>query len=126
MKKQLIMFIMALFLVFAMTACGGDPTPGPVDPPIEPNGDETGFFKYIKEDDLLDLSSRTARGTHGVVAAANPYASYAGYYTLQNGDSVTVKGAIIDFISDGTKNNQIYYDVLTISTKSDVNAPNTD
>ncbi|MBQ7275660.1 MAG: gamma-glutamyltransferase [Bacilli bacterium] len=85
MKKQLIMFIMALFLVFAMTACGGDPTPDPVDPPIDPSGDETGFFKYIKEDDLLDLSSRTARGTHGVVAAANPYASYAGYYTLQNG-----------------------------------------
>ena len=27
---------------------------------------------------------------------------------------------------DGTKNNQIYYDGLTISTKSDVNAPNTD
>jgi hypothetical protein len=27
---------------------------------------------------------------------------------------------------DGTSNNQIYYDNLTISTKSDVNAPNTD
>ena len=43
------------------------------------------FMDGLNEEDLLDLSVRSAKGTHGAVASANAYASYAGYYTLLKG-----------------------------------------
>ena len=72
----------------------GTTDPGTTDPGTTDPGGNTDpgelvipetFVDGLNEEVLLDLSTRSATGTHGAVASANAYASYAGYYTLLKG-----------------------------------------
>ena len=82
MFKKLFLFFEVIAFVFLITfavSCGNDPSI--TDDPDK----KLNFFEGVNEEELTDLSVRSAVGTHGAVSSANPYASYAGYYVLQNG-----------------------------------------
>lgn len=92
-NKILLSWLLVLAVLFA-AACANkepDPTPDPT-PGDNPGGEEQEevyipkyFMDGLDEEELLDLSVRKANGKNGVVASANPYATYAGYYTLLKG-----------------------------------------
>ena len=104
-SKLLLSWLLVIAMLFAV-ACSKknndqDKTPDSGDDPIvnpddntdggDTDGGEvvvpTSFAEGVKssESNLLDLNTRSATGTKGVVASANAYASYAGYYTLLKG-----------------------------------------
>lgn len=99
-NKILLAWLIVLALLFAV-ACKKENTDDKPDdnPPVDntggdPSGGQSGeeeikiptyFMEGVDEEELVDLSVRSASGTHGAVASANAYASYAGYYTLLKG-----------------------------------------
>lgn len=86
MKKQLLSLLFVLMLVFGLVACEKKVDDNKPDDNGQTDVEQdTGFFRYMSEEKLLDYSTRSAKGKNGVVSSANPYASYAGLYTLENG-----------------------------------------
>ena len=95
MRKKLIkLFSLILVLVLSLSlfACGGS-NDNDKDKDKEKENNDTPTINY----DITDLSVRDYRSENGVVAAANPYAAYAGLQMLMNGGNAFDAACAIAF-----------------------------
>ena len=91
MRKRLVKFLsvlMVLILSLCLVSCGKEE-----DPNDGGNNNKGTGVDY----DITDLSVRDYRSENGVVAAANPYAAYAGLQMLMNGGNAFDAACAIAF-----------------------------